>query len=56
MNYIDADNSSLLELRKAKVVIEKMINDYPEGSEFRQKLEEDLWDIKDAISRKDGSA
>jgi hypothetical protein len=56
MNYIDAENSSLLELKMAKITIEKMINEYPEGSEFRQKLEEDLWDVNDVISRYEESA
>ena len=51
MNYIDAENISRSDLGRAKSLIERLIDEYPEDSEYRQKLEEDLWDINDVLSR-----
>ena len=51
MNYIDAENISMSDLKKTKIAIEKLIEEYPVDSEFRKRLEEDLWDINDVLSR-----
>ena len=51
MNYIKIEGLSYDELVKVKATLENVIEDYDDGSDYKTKLQEDLWDVTDAINR-----